>query len=149
MIVDPATTTADPAQAHMELIHRNPNTREAIEERIRSLGGRLSLRERFRHPAGSPFVWYQSGWSALDAVQERAPDMLRLGFERLNNGLLLHASQRHDAWLAFVPAGAWALEGPFGEEHRLQLGDLTLTIRIPPQHQKRFLRFSERVPGAA
>ncbi len=129
----------------IELVPLNPNTRPALEERIAALGGRHSWRERWRRPVGSPYVWYAGGWAPLDAVADRAPDLLRLGFERLRGGLLLHAAQRHDAWVAaFAEPLDWRLGAEDAEGHRdLALGGLALRLRVPPQHRGRFARFAE------
>ncbi len=139
---------SSPLPDHPQLLPSNPNTREAIDLLVHSLGGRLSFRERLRRAGGSPYVWYAGGWEALDLLRDRAPDLLRLGFEQLRAGILLHASQRHDAWVAGFAHGRWQLEGPDGEHHTLHLSGLALQIQIPSQHERRFLRFSKHMAKA-
>jgi len=140
----------------MDLLPINPNTRPEQAERIARRGGRASLRQRWRVATGSPFVWYVNGWDALDAVQNRAPDLLRLSVERLQSGLLLHASQRHDAWFADFPLEPWLLQpanpasGSTDSDAvwHLVLEGVTLGIRIPAQHRRRFFAFAQTMEAA-
>jgi hypothetical protein len=74
-----------------------PRELRAIHE---SIGGKYNLTERVKRDGnGSPFLYYDSGHPAIDQLNERCNDMLRINFEEFKNGLLLGVSERTEPYI--------------------------------------------------
>lgn len=80
-----------------------PRELRAIYE---SIGGKYNLTERVKRDGnGSPFLYYDSGHPAIDQLNERCNDMLRINFEEFKNGLLLDVSERTEPYIMPLKPG--------------------------------------------
>lgn len=65
-----------------------------------SIGGKYNFKERFQRDGnGSPFLYYNAGHPAIDELNERCVDMLRINFEEFKNGLLLGVTERTEPYI--------------------------------------------------
>ena len=87
-----------------ELIPVNLDTRERIEAIVRQIGGKPGVwLDDDKADSGSPFLWYESGWDAMDELQDKVADLIRCSFQKFDKALVIRVTQRHYSWIAFFP----------------------------------------------
>jgi hypothetical protein len=72
-----------------------------IQELDSSLGGKYGWMERIKRGGiGSPFMYYAGGWKAMDELDDKSSESIRVNIEELKEGFYFRFSERTRTYFA-------------------------------------------------
>lgn len=87
------------------VLYQTLSLRKAELEKIyASLGGQYTIWERLkRKRIGSPMMYYRSGATPLDALQDLATDEIRINMELMKAGVVVRIAERTTSYFLPIP----------------------------------------------